>query len=434
MLKQVFKKAVVIIITAQARWVLKKYCPRIVAVTGSVGKTSTKDAIYSVLSKRGFVRKSDKSFNSEIGVPLTILGLPNAWNNPLHWLANIWSGLLLVLVQTKYPEWLVLEVGADRPRDIRTIAKWLSPDIVVVTKFAPVPVHVEYFGSPEEVFNEKGELVRALKPDGTLILSTDETVLALKDRSRAQNLLTFGFFRGADVFGSKYKIEYEGARGHRHPSGVNFSITHKGESVVVQQRGALGKQLGQTALAAAAVGIARGIPLADIAAALSEHSGPAGRMKIIEGIQGSVIIDDTYNSSPVAVNEALEALSSLTAKGRKIAVLGDMLELGRFSTTEHRAVGTLVATRTDILVTVGVRARDIAFGALEAHLPASSILQFDDAREAGIAMKEMVAEGDVLLIKGSQGIRMERIVEMIMLHPEERGRLLVRQDQEWKSR
>src|SRR3989338_1816365 len=163
-MKNLFKKLIVFIITLQARAVLRKYKPMIVAVTGSVGKTSTKDAIYAVLSKSARVRKSEKSFNSEIGLPLTILGAPNAWSNPFRWLANIVDGLFLIWFDAPYPEWLVLEVGADRPGDIRSLAGWLPVDIAVITRLPEVPVHVEFFDSPEAVVEEKASLIDAIKP------------------------------------------------------------------------------------------------------------------------------------------------------------------------------------------------------------------------------------------------------------------------------
>ena len=435
MLKKIFKTAVVFIITAEAKFILKKYKPRIIAVTGSVGKTSTKDAVFSVLSSKGFVRKSEKSFNSEIGVPLTILGRPNAWSNPFAWISTIFAGLLLIIKPGKYPEWLVLEVGADRPGDIKRIASWLLPDVVVVTRLAPVPVHVEYFSSPGAVFKEKGELVKALKKDGTLVLSADdENVLVLEKLASGRKLVTFGFSRKASVMGSKVAIAYEGRGISRHPIGVHFSVRMNDERAEIGVRGSVGRQMAYAALAALATGISVGLSMSDAVKGLLRYEGPLGRMRLVEGIKHTLIIDDTYNSSPVAVQEALDALASLSTKGRKIAVLGDMLELGRFSVEEHHAIGTYAFTRADMLVTVGIRSRDTARGAIEAGFAGENILQFDDSRKAGKALEGLIKEGDVILIKGSQGIRMERAVEEIMAHPEDRERLLVRQEEEWMKR
>ena len=192
-MKEIFKKIITLFLQWEARLVLKKYKPKIIAVTGSVGKTSTKDAIFTVMSGGFFVRRSEKSFNSEIGVPLTILGCKNAWSNPFLWVRNLFEGFMLVVLKNHYPKWLVLEVGADRPGDIKNISKWLKPDVVVVTAFPDVPVHVEYFDSPDEIAEEKEYLVDALKPEGVLILNyDDEKVRALKDKYE-YTTLTFGF-------------------------------------------------------------------------------------------------------------------------------------------------------------------------------------------------------------------------------------------------
>ena len=125
-MKTHLKNIISAILQFEARLILNKYNPKIIAVTGSVGKTSTKDAIFSVMSTSFYVRKSEKSFNSDIGIPLTILGCQNAWTDPIMWICNIWAGAMLIIFKHSYPEWLILEVGADRPGDIRKISKWLS--------------------------------------------------------------------------------------------------------------------------------------------------------------------------------------------------------------------------------------------------------------------------------------------------------------------
>ena len=199
-MRRFFKSFVASILTAEARGAIRKYKPSIVAITGSVGKTATKDAVYAALAAHAFVRKSEKSFNSEIGIPLTVLGIPNGWMNPLVWLQNIFDGLSLVIFRSRYPDWLVLEVGADRPGDIRETARWLPVDIAVITRLPERPVHVEYFASPEEVAEEKGAIISALKPSGTLVLfADDERVMQFKVRAGSRRVLTFGFSESADV-------------------------------------------------------------------------------------------------------------------------------------------------------------------------------------------------------------------------------------------
>src|SRR3989344_4953390 len=174
-MKSFFKKIITSILIFESRIILKKYHPYIIAVTGSVGKTSTKDAIYSVMSRTSmYVRKSQKSFNSEIGVPLTIIGCKNAWNNPLLWIKNILLGLEIILFKTKYPNCLILEIGADHPGDIKSVVKWLKPDMAVITKISDMPVHVEFFSSPEEILKEKLYLAKAVKKNGAILFSNDD--------------------------------------------------------------------------------------------------------------------------------------------------------------------------------------------------------------------------------------------------------------------
>ena len=421
---------IVFCITLEAKAILRKYKPHIVAVTGSVGKTSTKDAVYAVLSTAFFVRKSDKSFNSEIGIPLTILGCPNAWNNPFGWLRNLLEGLLLILLPNHYPSWLVLEVGADRPGDIEKIARWISPEVVVVTRIPSVPAHVEFFKNPEAVVQEKSYILKTLKPGGVAIMSDDdEAVARLMPPSHATRL-RFGFTHGADFLGGNEEVLYREGR----PSGIGFRIDYKGSSSPVQVEGVVGRQHLYPFLAAAAVGVSCGLTLVSAAEALSKHTPPPGRMKIISGKHGSTLIDDTYNSSPIAATEALQTLRNIETAGRKIAILGDMLELGSFSKEEHQRIGEQAASSATHLWTVGLRAEVMGESAYEAGLTKRNIKHFSDSREAGITLAKIITTDDVVLVKGSQSMRMERVVERGMAHPEEKEKLLVRQETEWKRR
>lgn len=435
-MRHIFKQIIVALLTVEAKLVLRKYKPRIVAVTGSVGKTSTKDAIYSVLAPQTFVRKSEKSFNSEVGIPLTILGRPNAWSNPLRWLENLIDGLVLILWPTEYPKWLVLEVGADRPGDISSVAKWLKADIVIITRIPDMPVHVEFFESPDDVAREKASLLAALKPGGIFIANADDpSVLALRDSVPGQSM-TYGLSLGSDVMGEKLELLSAAKDNGGLPIGLAAQVRYEdtGESAEVRCMGTIGSQGLSPLLAAIAVGKFLGFPLPAMVQALAGHTPPPGRMRLIPGLRESLIIDDTYNSSPAAAAAALSALSLVGGKGRRIAVLGDMLELGRYSTAEHKQVGKDVAEAADVLLTVGFRARDIAEGALMGGMKESAIHQYEDAAQAGKELEQMLQAGDVILIKGSQSMRMERAVEEIMAEPLRARELLVRQDREWRRR
>ncbi len=433
MLKTFFKKIIVYILQLEARAVLWKYKPKIVAVTGSVGKTTAKDTIYTVLSSSFFVRKSGKSFNSEIGVPLSILGCQNGGKNPILWIKNIFEGFLLIVFKNHYPLWLVLEVGADKPGDISYIAKWLKPDIAVITRFAEIPAHVEYFKSPKEVIEEKKKLAEYLKKDGILILNYDDKdVLKIKEEYNRKTV-TFGMEEGADIRGSNsaflYKTEKNETGKEKHKiEGVTFKANQNGNSIPVNIKGVLGLQHIYPALSAFAVGYSQGLNLVSMSQAVSfDHKSQPGRMKLVDGIKDTVIIDDSYNSSPLAVYWALKTLGEIETEGRKIAVLGDMMELGKYTSEEHKKAGKLAFEVCDVLVTVGVRSKNIAEGALDAGMNKENILQFEDSVEAGKYLQNFIKRDDIILIKGSRwAMRMEKTVEEIMLHPELADELLVR--------
>ena len=434
-MKQLLKSIIVWILQAEAKAVLRKYKPHVVAITGSVGKTSTKDAVYAVLSRKYHVRKSEKSFNSEVGVPLTILGLGNAWGNPLHWLQNIIDGLSLIVTRRPYPEWLVLEVGADRPGDIRSLASWIKVDVAIITRLPEVPVHVEFFDSVEAVIEEKASLMDAVKPGGAILLyADDERTRRLEQRLPAPDarIVLFGFHDEVDVWVHKFEV-VRGEGGHSWPIGMRATITVEDESAPVQIIGSLGQHAFLPAVAAAAAGHVLGVSLPEIVAGLESYDPPPGRVRLLQGIKDTLVIDDTYNSSPAATEAALGALALCKPK-RAIAALADMMELGRVSVDEHRKAGAKAAKVCDILITVGVRARDIAMGALDNGMKDENILQFEDAGRAAQEIQNMLREGDAILVKGSQSMRMEKVVEEIMLEPNRAGDLLVRQDREWKKR
>ena len=425
-MREFLKKIVIAVLTSEAKLILRKYRPKIVAITGSVGKTSTKDATAKVLEARFRTRKSQKSYNSEFGVPLTIIGAETGWGSPLKWLEAIRLGLGAIFTKQNYPEILVLEVGADRPGDIKKIREWLKPDVAVITALAETPVHVEFFESPEEVFEEKAELVKNLPPEASVILNfDDEEVAKMRDKTSAR-ILTFGFVEGADVKGAAYGIFFQ----DNAPAGIEFEA----ESLHIKIPNALGKHQALAALAAMAVGKVFDIKPEDTARALSLYSSPPGRLKLIKGIKETLILDDTYNSSPKAAQAALETLAELPAK-RKIAILGDMLELGKHTITAHREIGEMAAgKKIDLLITVGVRAKFFADGATKAGFNKKQILSFGDSPEAARELEKIIEQGDLILIKGSQGMRMEKIVETLMSEPERAPELLCRQDEEWKKR
>lgn len=431
-MKNILKKIVIWLLALEAQAILRKHEPKIVGVTGSVGKTSTKEAIYTALSGSHFVRKSEKSFNSGFGVPLTILGRESGWNDPIKWLATLVHGAVLLFSTKKYPEMLVLEIGADRPGDIKALTRWVKPDVAVITGLPEIPAHVEFFDSAESVAEEKKELAKALKKGGHIVGNGDEDrVWEMRNEFRGVTK-TYGFRDRNEVQASHVAIEYE----KEVPVGMHFRVNMNGSSVPVAVRGAVGKTQVYPILAACGVGTALGMDLVSIGKALEGYVPISGRMRLREGASGSTLIDDTYNASPIAMISALETLGEVKTKGRKIAVLGDMLELGKYSADAHRAAGTQAAAVADLLIVVGIRARGIAQAAIEAGFPEERIRRYEqgESEQAGADLLPVVQEGDVVLLKGSQGLRLEKAVKALLRDPSKANELLVRQDDYWLKR
>ena len=433
-MKEFLKNIIVSIITFEAKLILRKYKPKVVAITGSVGKTSTKDAVYTIMSGFFDVRKSEKSFNSEIGLPLTILGLKNAWTNPFLWLTNIIRGISLVIFPHKYPEWLILEVGADKPGDILNVSKWLKSDVVVMTRIAEIPVHIEQFKNQKEVVREKSYLIRTLKDGGILVLNNDDpSIIKLKEKTDNRKI-TFGFENDSDLMASNYHIVYGEDEDEIMPRGIAFKIDHDGSSMPVRLNGIFGKQNVYTALAAFSVGISQGLNFVKMIDVLRDHSGPPGRFKPLHGINNTLVIDDTYNSSPVALEMALQSFLEIKSNGRKIAVLGDMLELGEHTEEAHKTIGKMIPDICSELITVGKKGKLFAEGAQMAGMNEEKIHEFEDSMVAASFVVGYLKDGDIILVKGSQGTRMERVMEAI-IHEEKNDRShLVRQDAEWERR
>ncbi len=430
-MKAFFKKIVVSILTLEARILLRRKNPTIIAVTGSVGKTSTKDAIYAAIKDSVNARKSQKSFNSEIGVPLTILGLQNGWNNPFIWLWNIIDGAMIALFSREYPAVLVLETGVDMPGDMKQLTNWLTPDIVVLTRLPDVPVHVEAFSSPQAVIDEKMILVNSLKPEGVLIYNLDDPVIVDQLEDVRQMTVSFARYSPANVVVGKDKIAYE----DKIPAGISFNVKSEsvGDSFDVSLEGVLGVQSLYSIAAAVAVAQQVKVDVVTAVKGITELVTPPGRMRVFPGIKDTILIDDSYNSSPIALEHALDTMAQVRHTGRRIAVLGDMLELGKFSADAHENLGEKVARTCDNLITVGVRARGFATGALRAGMDESNILQYEESDRAGRELQSLLHPGDLVLIKGSQGIRTEKIVKEVMANPQDAERVLVRQDAEWQD-
>ena len=408
-----------------ASWTLWRYKPTIVAITGSVGKTSTKLATAATLGRLRRVRASRGNFNSELGTALTVLG---DWTeNELSlvsrdqpagtatgrkisfWLKVLCISLWRIAVRDKnYPDILVLEFGADKPGDIKYLTNFARPTVGVITAIGAVPVHVEFYAGPDDVAREKGRLIEALPTSGFAVLNADdETVYELKDRTRAR-VMTFGFASDADVRVSHIVNRTEGG----HPIGVSFKLEYGGAYAPVRLGGVFGKAHAYAAAAGAAIGLLFGMNLVTISEALADYAPAESRMHLIPGVKGTYLIDDAYNASPLSMHSALDTLRSLPGT-RRIAVLGDMLEIGKYTNEAHEQVGDLAAKSADALFTVGARAKLIASAAAESGMKKANIFSFDTAVEACIPLQDFLKLGDLVLIKGSHAMQLDKVVEEI---------------------
>jgi UDP-N-acetylmuramoyl-tripeptide--D-alanyl-D-alanine ligase len=350
--------------------------PLVVGVTGSIAKTSTKEQTAEVLAERFTVLRSTGNENNEIGLPLTLFRL-----GPEHEVA-------------------VLEMGMYVPREIATLAALARPSIGVVT--AVRGTHLSRAGSIDAIEQGKGELVEALPGDGTAILNADDPrVRRMASRTRA-TVVTYGFDERADVTAEDVVPLGE--------SGMRFTLRVDGRRVTVRSP-ALGRHSVHNALAAAAVGLAAGMSHEQVARGLARPFRAPHRTTLVAA-GGWRILDDSYNAAPDSMAAAVELLATLP--GRRIAVLGEMLELGDASAEAHREVGRRAAGVTDRLVVVGAGAAGIAEGARRAGMDEARVAQVVDRDEALRILCALLRPGDAVLIKASRGVELDVLVDRLL--------------------
>lgn len=350
---------------------------KVIGITGSVGKTSTKELTYSVLSQRFRSLKSPGNRNSILGLPPAMFQM-----RPEHQIA-------------------VFEMGMYTTGEIARLCEIAKPTIGVVTMIGPV--HLERAGSMEAIVAAKQELVEALPADGVAILNKDNArTMSMASHTKAR-VFTYGLNPSADLWADN--IESMGLEG------VRFTL-HQDREVLNVQVPLIGRHSVHTSLRAAAVGLAVGLRWEEIVAGLSS-SRVQLRLVAVTGPNNSTIIDDTYNSSPDSAMAALNLLDDL--EGRHVAVMGDMLELGYMEEEGHRLIGRRVADVAQVLVTMGDRARWIAEEALKVGMHSDQVYILDDTQTAVSTLQNLIQAKDVVLVKGSLGMHMSRIVSALTM-------------------
>lgn len=420
-MKSFFKKWILEFLRRLAQRRLRQIKPLIVGITGSVGKTGAKDAVAEVLEGRFSVRKSEKNLNSEFGTVLTILGLTTGYGSAASWVGILWSAVWDAFKKPEKYQILVLEMGVDRPGDMDEILKVFTPNIMVFLNVKNVHIGPGQFANRQAVYEEKSKAAVAVPPGGWVILNHDDPFVHQLEGRLPAHTLTIGTETGADLRAKDIEMNTDG---------LLFTLTYDGEDHLVRLPHILGESHVTLVLAAIAVGFINGLPWPSIQKALAEYRLPPGRMNKIDGKNGSLILDSSYNASPDTVESALDILHLF--HGRKIAALGTMNELGELAQSEHIKIGKYVAKTADMLLAVGEHAKDLAEGAQRGGISASMIHVFRTSKEAGQFLSNILEKHDVVLAKGSQNkVRMEHLVKMGMLHPEEARHLLVRQEPYW---
>ena len=418
-MRKIPKKLIASRLAKKIQNLLKSHKLEIVIVTGSVGKTSTKVAIGKLLSTEHQVRFSEDSYNTDIGLPLSFFGLkvPTPLWDPTGW-HRIFQKINSMSKNYPY-DTVVLEMADDELEDMLKLLKFIKPKYSVVTAVAPV--HLEWTISMDKIIHDNWKIASGAS---NIIYNADQPELAALG-SKTKKATGFGLKNGDFRFGSISR----NLKGYlvaelSLPDG-KFEITTK----------MIGKHNLGSLLAAASVASKMGMPGGKIAKGLSRIEGVNGRMKLLAGVNDSRIIDDSYNASPKAVCSALDALAEIPA-GKRIAVLGSMVELGDASDSEHYMVGKYAAKKADMLVTIGKNAEvHTVSGAKDAGMSPDDIKIFKTPYEAGHFLKRIIGKKDLVLVKGSQnGIFTEEATRILLdpsLNPKD---ILVRQSQDWKRK
>ena len=350
---------------------------KVVAITGSTGKTTTKDLTAALLTTRGPVLRTEGNLNNQYGLPLTLLRLL-----PEHVAA-------------------VLELGMSAPGELRTLTGIALPDLAVITNVGTA--HLEFFGSVDEIAKAKAEILEGLGPGGRAVLNGDDPRLRAVGEAFAGKVIWFGRDRRFDVSGENWRGTLFGSR---------FDLVIQGLKIDV----ALplpGPHSMMNFLAAAAAAHALGVAPEAMAEAVAHFSPGPHRSQVRRLGQNVVLIDDCYNSSPEALDAAVAALTTAGAE-RRVAVLGDMLELGPEAARIHAERGEAYRGKLERLFSVGALGREIAKGACRAGLPAGAVRHFDDAAAAALAVPDLIEPGDAVLVKASRGIKLEAVVEALV--------------------
>ncbi len=416
------------ILRLMTRGVLRKYQPIIVGITGSVGKSSAKEAVALVLGAAFTVRKAEGNYNNEIGIPLTVIGAKSGGNSIVRWVGVFCKWCSLMVFPKQYPEVLVLEMGIDRPGDMAFLLEFIPVKIGIVTQISSS--HMAYFGTLSNIAREKGKLIAALPEDGIAILNADDKrTLKMGEKTKAK-VMTYGFEDGADIQADNFVFHREA----RRAEGLSFKVNFDGKTLPIRLPKVVAKHHIPAVLAALAAGIALKMNPFEVIEILEKFEPLPGRLRLLPGRDNTYLLDDTYNASPTSTRAALDVMGELMAP-RKVVVLGDMLELGIDTDREHASLSQAVkSSGVHIVVTVGKHMRALHEELLKDGFSRKQVLWLPDPMSAVEAVLSIIRSEDLILIKGSQGLRMEKVTEQLLVDPRTAESFLCRQSDEWRKK
>jgi len=422
-MKALIRNYVIVILRLLAKRRLAAVKPTIVGITGSVGKTGAKEVIADVLERRQKVKRSKKNYNSEFGAVLTILGQSTGYSSAAQWFKIMGSSLWESLKAPEAFDTLVMEMGVDQPGDMDEILRVFVPNIMVFLNVKDTHIGEGQFANRQAIYEEKSKAVVAVPTSGWAVLNIDDPFVKQLNGKIPAGCVTIGMDSEADLRASHVRTDSQG---------LHFTLHYDQKQVQVHLPNVLGDCHVTIALSAIAVGFLQGLPWTVIEKGLEEFHLPPGRMNRIDGLNGSLVIDSSYNASPSTMEAALDVLAEFP--GRKIAALGTMNELGALSDSAHMKLGKQAAAKANMLIAVGKQAQLIAEGAQRGGMSASMIHVFRTSKEAGEFLSRTLTRHDVILAKGSQNaVRMEHLVKACMKYPKEARQKLIRQEPYWMT-
>lgn len=429
------KKLILSVLKRNVRSAVQRYNPTIIAVCGSVGKTTVRNLLVQSLAEYGPVGTNRGNYNSEWGTLFSFLGVDSPGKNPIEWLKIIYKSFRFGDLQEEFPDIWVLELGVDKPGDMNFfINDFLEFDSVIFTVYGESPVHLENFDSVKELIQEDFNALTVLKEGGFVVANSDDPAQASMIKKHKDHIITYGLYEAdvtlvdvqseIDVVESKEVWETYGTA--IKPI-LHQKISYRGALVPFQVEYMFGTAQAKCLLPVVSFFINEGVNLIEISQKITTFTPVNGRMRFFEGIKDTLVIDDTYNAAPASVEEGLRSMEFIKLPGaRKVAVLGSMMELGEKEVDEHARVGQIAAEHVDILVTVGDKMIH-AHKEFQFHKSYKAAVHVESPEDAVDWIKMNVTPNDIFYVKGSASTHMERVVAELIAYKKYRTKNLVRQ-------